>query len=593
MTVENTSHTLQVNNYQVEKKFSPRHSSSLYLAHDTSLNRSVFLEVFPAAESPDAVIQLHQRLETVTSIKHESIIPISETGLTEQNQPYVVSEYTSGTTVADILADQTGTAVRLPVPTALMILRQIADALNVAHAVNIVHNDLRPHNIIIRDDGKPKLIGLGVPDMSSTSAGKAEDREAADVLAYASPEQVAGFPTTVQSNIYSLGVILYELLAGHRPQIRMLPAYQAAERRYSVVPLEEVRPGLTAETYRLLRNCLQYSPQNRFSTLVEMIAAIDVAVSAEEAVQQQILAPTKRSLVPYIAGGVLLVGIIIAGLLFLSRQNEISPQIQTTPLEVNTVLTLQAKGTIEILGPEPGAGFNANDTVTFDWFWPSPLESDQQFVIHLLADDTAFLLGSVTRPFVGARYQLELKGNEIASVPGEYSWQIVLERISTGESLFVSDTRLIQILAPTPIPTSKPTITNSAIITNTVTITPTSTSTFTATPTITLTPSSTPDCVRTQPFGWAPYSIKLGDALSPLSVQTGASVERIMTVNCLDSVSLSVGQVIWLPGGGPSEPPTPTSGPEPSPPPGATQPPPPPPPPQPTQPPPTPTPPPP
>ena len=558
MAVKNKDNWQQINNYTVERQISQGQASNLYLARDTNLDQPVFLEILQqdTEEAPELAVRFQQRVEQVAQIRHENIAAINETGVTPHNQPYVAIEYVSGMTLAEMLAERKETGDTLSVITALKLVRQIADALAAAHVTGIIHHDLRSSNIIVQDHHKPFLIDLSLPGvaiMPSATADTSQDgAETEDILDYASPEQVRGEPLEKQSNIYSLGIILYELLTGYRPR---LYDRQGAAQQTATALLAIDRPGLTAETSRLIRNCLRYETWNRFDTLDEMVAAIDLAIAAEEVAQQPAPTPSKRPPVPYIIGGMLLLVAIVIGIVLASRPGSPSPQIQTTPLEAGTILTLQAKGTIEVLGPAPGTEFTANDTVTFDWFWPTPLESTQQFAIQLLVDDDAFLLGTVSRPVVGSRYRLSRKGSEIANQPGEYSWQVILEQITTGESLFVSDAQAIRMLAATPIPTSRPTVTSGAIITSTASVTITTTATKTATPTPS--PSSTPGCVRTQPPGWGPYTIKLGDYLSPLSIQTGTTVDRIMEVNCLDTVVLSVGQVLWLPGGGVTDTPTP------------------------------------
>ena len=556
MATNNKDKKVQINNYIIDKQISQRLVSSLYLAHDTSLKLPVFIAILQKdfVKVSDFAAQFQQRNEKVTQIKHDNIAAIRETGITAQKQPFIVIEYISDTTMAEMVTALTETGVTLPTTEALLITRQLADALATAHAVGLIHYDLRPKNIYIRDERKPVLIDLGLPIALAPQLTEADEGTAA-MIDYMSPEQADGQTLTNQSNIYSLGVILYELLADHRPYLQTSPNQQDANRFTQAAPLEDARPGLTTETYRLARNCLQREPGNRFGTLDEMVAAIDLAIAAEETAQQLAVVPSKRLLPSYILTGVVLLTIIIAGIFLTLGQDKPSPQIQTTPLEAGKIQTLQAKGAIEIVGPASGSEFTANDTVTFDWFWPTPLESGQQFAIHLLAGDDAFLLGTVTKPVVGSRYQLRLKGNEIANGPGEYNWQIILEQTTMNESLFVSDTQQIKMLAATPIPTFDPTIIPSAIVTSTTTITPTTT----ATATVTMTPSPTPGCVRTQPPGWEPYTIKLGDYLSPLAVGSGVTVERVMEVNCLDTVILSIDQVLYLPGRVATETPVPTA----------------------------------
>ena len=590
MTVPNKEELInnKVNHYKLEKQLSQRATSNLYLAHDTHLNRPVFLEILQqdSVEEPDLSTEFQERMEKVAQLRHENIAAINDSGVTSKNQPYVAIEYVSDKTLAELLAELGEHGALMPTIEALTLIRQIADALAAAHLAGIVHHDLRPGNILITPDNRPVLIDLGIP--IATQPRLLEPTETTPgLLDYASPDQIGGEPPTNRSNIFSLGVILYELLAGNRPQMGIeedtpahSPLVEAPE-----FPLEETRRGLTAETYRLVRNCLQREEWDRFNTVGEMVAAIDVALAAERAAEAARTTPRSRLRLPYLAVIALLAVIAVAAAVLLLFPGSDGPrQIQATPLDASTILTLQSRGTIEILGPAPDIEISRNNIVAFDWFWPVPLERDQQFAVHRMSDEGTFLLGVVTRPITGSRYRLQLTGDDFAREAGDYRWQVVLERSSTGEILFVSDSRSIHFAAATPVPASSRTllVAPSAVISETATLTQTAMATATATATVT--PSPAADCTSTRPPGWVTYTIKFGDALSPLATQTGTTVERVMEVNCLDSILLSVGQVLYLPASiatdtpapAPTSPPAPTGsspGQPPPPPPRSTQPP--------------------
>lgn len=601
MTVQNKEESLnnKIHHYKVEKRLSQRATSDLYLALDTELDRPVFLEVLQKDiyEESELSMEFQKRMETVAQLKHDNIAAINDVGVTSENQPYAVIEYVSGKTLAELLAELSERNVLMPTADALTLVRQVADALATAHDAGIVHHDLQPENILIAQNNKPILIDLGVP-ITNEPLPEETSEPAPQRLDYASPEQLRGEPLTNRSNIYSLGAILYELLAGRRPQPGMAEGTPPGSPPLAVatVPLEEARPGLAAETYRLVRICLQQEELDRFDAISQMVAAIDVAIAAERAPGSAHAAPSRFRL-PFVALIALLivVAIVVAILRFAPRSNG-PTQIEATPIDANTLLTIQARGTIEILGPPPEIQVSNNDVVAFDWFWPVPLKENQQFAVHLLSGDSTFLLGVVTRPITGSRYRLQLPGRDVAAEAGDYEWQIVMEQTTTGDVLYVSDSRSIHVVEATPAPVSSPlmllatgpAITETVTLTATVAITATETATVAAT--VTPTPSATTDCRPTRPNGWVTYTIKFGDALSPLATQTGTTVERVMEVNCLDSIVLSVGQVLYLPASIATDTPVPTAVPTSAPaptsppgqPPGQPQPPNPPPPPPPT-----------
>ena len=135
---------------------------------------------------------------------------------------------------------------------------------------------------MLREDGTPILIDVGVPIVAGSASPVLNGPEK-ELLDYASPEELEGKPLTRRSNIYSLGVILYELLAGHQPHLPTLPFDIFPQANMpKEEPLEEARPGLAGETYRLVRNCLWRQEWSRFETTDEMITAIETAIFAEQ-----------------------------------------------------------------------------------------------------------------------------------------------------------------------------------------------------------------------------------------------------------------------------------------------------------------------
>ena len=273
----------QIGNYEIESHIAARKASDLFLARDVKLERLVFLEVLRTTtdEDENLAARFRRRMETVSQLKDPSIAVVSDSDTTDDGFPYAVIDYFPGTTLADKLAELSH-GQPMPVIEALELTKQIAHALGVAHTAGLIHHDLRPENVMVREDGTPVLIDLGLPVVLSPAAPGVNGAES-EMLDYASPEELEGKQLTRRSNIYSLGIILYELLSGHRPKLPVLPFDIFPQANMpKEEPLEEARPGLAGETYRLVRNCPRRQEWGRLETAEALITHIETAIFSRQ-----------------------------------------------------------------------------------------------------------------------------------------------------------------------------------------------------------------------------------------------------------------------------------------------------------------------
>ena len=278
---------LQLDNYKVKREFI-RDSSGLskryfqrYLAHNVALDSQAVLTVLKTSADEDShfVHRFQKRMEKLTLLDHPGLAAITRIDKTPSNQPYVAYEFVPGNSLETEMVEWNQGETRLPAVEALTLARQTAEALNVVHKAGIIHNDLRPGNIIIQPDVPPVLVGLEIP-VAPDAAARSDAGKSVD---YASPEQLAAQPLSEQSNIYSLGIILYELFAGHRPMMdwENLDDHNLP----SPISLEKVRQGLANETYLLVKDCLAQEVTERIENLDQFIHRLDRAEAAEIAMQ--------------------------------------------------------------------------------------------------------------------------------------------------------------------------------------------------------------------------------------------------------------------------------------------------------------------
>ena len=211
--------------YEIRSKIGAGGMGEVYLAQDTKLDRKVALKILPAdvAGHQDRMRRFVQEAKAASALNHPNIITIHEIDQTDSGH-FIATEFIDGQTLRE-------RELKPPVKLAesLDIAAQIASALAAAHAAGIVHRDIKPENVMIRRDGIVKVLDFGLAKLTQTS-GLALDTQAATrpmlhtepgrvmgTVAYMSPEQVRGLELDVRTDIWSLGVVLYEMLAGHPP----------------------------------------------------------------------------------------------------------------------------------------------------------------------------------------------------------------------------------------------------------------------------------------------------------------------------------------------------------------------------------------
>lgn len=199
--------------------------------------------------------------EILARLEHPHIARLYDTGLTTTGQPYLAIEYVTGRHIDDYCAHHA-----LDVTSRLQLFLQVLDAVAHAHARLIVHRDLKPSNILVTDDGQVKLLDFGIAKL--LTQGRAADTQLTDTggrpltPGYASPEQAAGDPLTIASDIYSLGVVLHELLTGERPE----PAEPTIALPSTRAP-GPMAPTLRGDVDTIVLKALKFQAAERYATV--------------------------------------------------------------------------------------------------------------------------------------------------------------------------------------------------------------------------------------------------------------------------------------------------------------------------------------
>lgn len=278
----------QIGHYVVQKHIQRGGMADVFLANDEWLERPSAIKVlFPTLGSdPDFVKRFQREAKTVARLRHHHIVQIFTTDVTDDGHYYIAMEYIPGGTLQDKLVELSRVGKLLDTATAIGIVHQITEALDVAHRAGVVHRDIKPSNILLREDGTPVLTDLGIAQVQD-KPGLTRTHALVGTPTYMSPEQATTSHVDGRSDIYSLGVIFYELFSGRRLFDGDTPwAVLNQHLNTPPRPITEIRPDITDTTWMVLQKCLEKDPNYRYQTAAELLHALDEALVAERAADQ-------------------------------------------------------------------------------------------------------------------------------------------------------------------------------------------------------------------------------------------------------------------------------------------------------------------
>src|SRR5262247_2447824 len=257
----------------------------VYLAEDTRLGRKVALKLLPAAFTQDKerVRRFKQEARAASSLNHPNILTIHEIGEAstgEGGAHYIVSEFVEGETLRAMLRSG-----GLGVGKATAIAEQVAGALSVAHEAGIVHRDIKPENVMARPDGLVKVLDFGLAKLTEAPTRPADSEASTNLstapgivmgtVSYMSPEQARGQKVDLRADIFSLGVVIYEMIAGRRPFEGATMSDVIAALLTAEPPLlGQYRAEATAELEQVVRKCLAKDREARYQSAAELIVEL-------------------------------------------------------------------------------------------------------------------------------------------------------------------------------------------------------------------------------------------------------------------------------------------------------------------------------
>jgi serine/threonine protein kinase len=259
--------------------------ATVYKAYQPSLDRYVAVKVLPTylAHDPNFAARFRREARAIAKLEHPHVLRVYDSGQ-EGELSYIVMRYVEGGTVKNILGRP------LALDRVVDIIAQVGEALDYAHQQGIIHRDVKPANVLM-DRGRWALLAdFGLAKMAASSVQITKTGVGVGTPAYMSPEQAQGKPVDARSDIYSLGIVLFEMLTGRVPFEADTPLAILIKHLTAPLPLpREVNPDIPEPVERVILKAVAKAPEDRFQRVSEMVEALRRAAMRKEPPEEKVI----------------------------------------------------------------------------------------------------------------------------------------------------------------------------------------------------------------------------------------------------------------------------------------------------------------
>lgn len=299
--------------YEIGERLGVGGMSEVYAATDQRLGRQVAVKFLRSeVDDPNARARIESEARSAAALSHPNIVNVFDAG-DHEGRPYVVMELADSRSLADVIREEG----QLPPDRVRQIGGQVLSALAAAHAEGFVHRDVKPANILVREDGSVKLADFGIAkSFADAAAGMTAVGLVMGTPTYLSPEQAAGQPATPRSDLYAMGVVLFEALTGSPPFAGDTP--MAVVSAHAHAPIPDIRasvPGVPPSLAAVVERALAKDPADRYADANAMARALAGAAASEPTRAMAVAdtaplpvrpapAPPARNWAPAVMGGI-------------------------------------------------------------------------------------------------------------------------------------------------------------------------------------------------------------------------------------------------------------------------------------------------
>ena len=339
----------KIGRYVIKSELGRGGMATVYRAYDPSFEREVAIKVLPREmmHDPQFRARFEREIKLVAALEHPSIVPVYDVG-EEDEQPYFVMRFMTGGSLSNWIAKG-----KIPLEDTARIIGKIAQGLAYAHKKGIIHRDLKPDNILFDDNDDPFISDFGIAKLTEATSGSLTGNSGViGTPAYMSPEQARGEKIDGRSDVYALGVIVYQMLSGQQPYNADTPMGVAIKHITEPVPeILNINPALPFDVDQIIRSSMAKDKTKRYASAVDLAKALNMVAFGNEGnftsttntglrsgvYNNTPTTRSSRSRTGLAVGGIVLL-VAVVGFFLLRNQLFAPPPVEPTPILAPTAI---------------------------------------------------------------------------------------------------------------------------------------------------------------------------------------------------------------------------------------------------------------